>query len=317
MDKIDINSYLSDYSKSSHTADTVDNWWTTDYLMLRAPSPQLINFLFVHGWRLASPLEINISGAVLSLSDPTTINDYAVMKTQQLKATTILQDLVDDFTELYNEGIEINDDRYDEILSLWAACQDKTEDELNSLENDEDSFESLVEGIFTNISSDFTSYETDSNNRFDDWGDSLREIVDDDADALLSSKEANLRARGLYNSTLWDAVETGIERERTDADINAEDKILVRQQELDDRLYQFRTQMRDRLIEARTRLMRTLHKQANTRIALRNKVVEAITAFAERREDDYPSFIEPMNAALEIAVSQTSQGWAQVEQDFG
>lgn len=299
MDKISTTSYLTDYILSDHTVADMTYWAATENVLLLAPSPQLINFLIARGWACTS----------WHLTDPTAITDWAVMQKGQWHPNRVLQDLLEDFNTSYNEGRTLNDQRYDEILSLWAALQDKTEDELNSIEDDEDSFEALVTAIFTSISSDFTSYETDSDNRFDSWGNSLREIVDDDADALLASKEANMRARGLYNTTLWDAIEVGIERERTDADVNVEDKILLRQQELDDRLYTAQTQMRDRLVAARSRLMNLLHDQATARTSLRNRVVEAINAFAERRTDEYPSFLEPMNAALNIAVSQNSQGW--------
>ena len=299
MDKIDVGSYF-DYTISDHTAATVSNWSVTEIIHLPAPSPQLVNFLKTKGW----------THTAWYLTDPTAITDYAYMQKEQFDPELVLQALVDEFNTLYNEGRTLNDDRFDDIMAVWTSCLDKTEDELNDMEDDEDIYESSIEAFVNNaIQSDYTTHAVDVDGFLDDWGDSERSRIDDAFDAKEDELQQSMVDRGIYNTTTWDSISAGLTREESDADTELEDKITQRQLELKEKTYDDLVDMRKRFMDANHRLMNELHGQREKRIALHNKVIEALNAFAERRTDEYPSFVEPMNAALSIAVGQRSQGW--------
>ena len=299
MDKIDLSSYF-DYTLTDHTAATVSDWWVTEYLTLLAPSPQLINWLTTMGWGTYS----------YSLTDPTAITDYAIMQRGGFDIMRILQVLVTDFTNSYNEGRDLNDDRFDEIIAVYTALQDKTEDELNLLEDDEDTFESLVNAVISNLAGEYTTHETEIDTDLTNWATSERSRIEDQFDNLLTTMAAKMRRRGIYNTTSWDAVEAGIERERADANTKLEGEIENRTNEIKDRLYNQQVDIRMKFLDARAKLMSQLHAQGNVRTEIRNKIVGVLAAFAERREDDYPSFLEPINSALSVAISEHANGWS-------
>lgn len=300
MDKIPISDYLGDYTISDKTPVTISNYAVTEYIYLISPSPQLINWLIARGW-----------GAVSwTLTDPSAITDFAYMQKSQLDERRVLQGLVDEFTDSYNEGRTLNDTRYDEILSLLAVALDKTEDGLVSLETDEDTYESLVEAVISALASEYTTHKTAVEDSLDDWGDAQRTRIDNKfADDKSAIREVMIDT-GWYNTSNLTTAYSGSTREEAVADNENEDIIKQRILELDERLYAKQVDIRMKFLEARNRLITLLHSQADSRIQLRNRVIEAVSGFAERRNDEYPSFLEPLNATLNVSLSQKSQGWA-------
>jgi len=299
MDKIAIDDYISDLTIDDESPVNQADCQTSQYLYFIAPSPQLLNWLIARGW---SPIS-------WYLTDPTAITDYAYLAKVMFDEGAVLQVLINEFTDAYNAGRTINDDRYDEIIALLAVVVDKTEDELNSIEDDEDTFEALVDAVITNLSTEYTTHNTDVSGSLDDWADSERTRIDDAFEADLAAQTQQLIDRGMYNSTTLNSITTGNTTGMANADSELEDKITQRQLELKERLYDKQVDIRMKFLEARNRLIDILHKQGSYRTEVRNKVVEVVTRFAESRTDDYPSFLEPLNALLNVAVSQKSQGW--------
>lgn len=298
MDKIDLSSYF-DYTLTDHSPADIGDWVQTHQMITIAPSPQLFNWLRTMGWEYDT----------YTFSDPPSIYDYAIMVKRTISIERVLQVQIDDFTSSYNEGRRLNDTRFDEIIAVFTALQDKTEDELNLLEDDEDTFESLVEAVISNLASEFTTHETAMDTDLSNWSTIQRTRLDNQFTNLLASEEASMRKRGVYNSTSWSAYVAGNAREKAEALSALNGDIETRLNELEDRLYGQQVDIRTKFLEARSRLVNQLHTQGNVRTELRNKVVEALAAFAERREDDYPSFLEPINAALSVAISEHTNGW--------
>jgi len=300
MDKIDINSYLSDYTIDDETAATVSNYSVTEYLYIFSPSPQLLNWYVSRGWIAVS----------WSLTDPSAITDYAYIQKNQFDEERVLQVLVDRFTSAYNEGRTLNDTRYDEILALLAAIMDKTEDELNSIEDDEDTFESAVDSIISNLIYEQSTHSDDVDGHLDDWGDAADTKIDNDFTAVDSRVQQTMIDTGWYNTSNWTTAQAGIAREKSEANTIQNDLKTQRQLEL--KKYQYETQenIRMKFIEARNRLINIQHTQGSLRTEIRNRIGDIIAKFAESRTDDYPSFLEPLNAMYNVAISQRSQGWS-------
>jgi len=300
MDKIDISSYLTDYTITDKVPSTVLDFLVVEYVYMIAPSPQLFNWFMAHGW----------GASTYSFSDPSVITDYAIMQRVQFNETAVFQKMVTEFTNAYNEGRTLNDQRYDEILAVYTAMLDKTEDAMNLLETDEDTFESLVNAVISNLSTEYTTHDTEISGDLDDWGDSQRTRIETQFDNLLASKQSEMISRGLVSTTSWDAIEVGIERERADALTVLEDKIVEAQLNLDKYLYQAQVDIRMKFLDARSRLMDMLHKQGSVRNEIRNTIVNALSGFAERRTDEYPNFLDPLNSIANVAVSQKSGAWS-------
>ena len=300
MDKIIVGDYLKDYTISDKTPVTISNYAVTEYLYMNSPSPQLINWFIARGWGVVSWF----------LTDPSAITDYAYMQKGQFDERRVLQALVDEFTSMFNEGRTINDTRYEEILAILAAVMDKTGDGLNLLETDETTFVSLVEGVISVLLAEYTAHNTDISGYLNSWGDAQRDRVDDKYDEEKAKEQDSIVDRGFYNSTVLSAANLGVEARRDAADLELEDRILERTLENDRYLYGAQVDIRMKFLEARNRLINLKHTQGTGRIDLRNKVIDGIAGFAERRTDEYPSFLEPLNATLNVALSQKTQGWA-------
>ena len=100
------------------------------------------------------------------------------LKRQVLKPEAALDDLTESFTNAYNEGRTLNDQRYDEIVALFSVMLDKTEDSLVSLESADDTYESLIELLIYNVSADYTTHADDVDGALDDWADSERTRIE-------------------------------------------------------------------------------------------------------------------------------------------
>ena len=76
------------------------------------------------------------------------------LQRRRIQAEQVLQDMVESFTDAYNEGRRVNSDRYDEIVSLYALMLARTESEANRLpiaDIDVDDFKDLNELVKTAV----------------------------------------------------------------------------------------------------------------------------------------------------------------------
>ena len=114
----------------------------------------------------------------------------------------MLTTLVADYTAAYNEGRTLNDQRYDDLVTLYLAVLDKTEDSYNTLETADETYEDAVEVIIAAISSEFASYDTDVTGDLDDWGTDLLAEINARFDALDAAELQGLIDRGMSNTIL-------------------------------------------------------------------------------------------------------------------
>ena len=96
------------------------------------------------------------------------------LQRRSLKPEKALDSLVKSYTEAYNEGRQLNDQRYDDLIVLYSAVLSKSQDIYNSLESDDAIYEGLVESLMASVTSDHTAYSVDVNGSLDDYGDSMR-----------------------------------------------------------------------------------------------------------------------------------------------
>jgi hypothetical protein len=50
-----------------------------------------------------------------------------------MQSERVLRDMITSFTNAYNEGRTVNNERYDELVALYALMLGHTEDELNTI----------------------------------------------------------------------------------------------------------------------------------------------------------------------------------------
>ena len=256
----------------------VSSWFTSEYTGGIFTESQL-GWLHAAGWRVTAAVIEN------------TRSWYALTR-RVVKPENILRSLVSDYTDAYNEGRQLNDQRYDDLLVLYTAVLDKTENAFNALETDDDAYEVLIEAIVTAVGTDYTTYAADVDDDLDSWGTDLLAEINARFDAESSKAQQSLVDRGLYSSTMWVTFSAGVERERTRALNNANDQIEQRQLELKHKVYAEQQSMRGRMLEARTRLRAYLSSARDRQVVVRNAAAETIGRLVEARTDGYPDLSE-------------------------
>ncbi len=209
-----------------------------------------------------------------------------------IKPESVLGALTASYTTAYNEGRQINDQRYDDIVTLYTTVLDRTEDSYNTLETSDSTWEALIVALINSIDSDYTTYAADVGGDLDDWGTALLAEINARFDAESSKAQQALVDRGLYSGSMWTTTSAGIERERTRSLNDANDKIAQRQLELKHKVYGEHVGVRNRVLAARDRLQTFLHAAKDRQVALRNAAVDALAGIVERRTDSYPDLAE-------------------------
>ena len=280
-----------EFSPIPEKVPVVGSWFEKQELKINRLSPDQLAWLYAQGW--SGSIDKGVSFDPYGYA-------YGYLERTEIKANKVLQDLVRDYVEAYNQGRSINDARYDDIIRIWTAVLNQSQDEWGTLQGDDVDYDVLVEGLIDGISTDHSDYDGDTAKSLDNWGGSERTRIADQFDSQVSKAQSDLISRGLNNTTVWSTVNAGVERERSIANTDLEDQITQRQLDLKHRLYDTKSQMRARILAARDRLRAPIHGERNTRLAQRNTIIEALTRFMERRTDSYPTLSEVGNLAAAL-----------------
>jgi hypothetical protein len=301
MDKIDPLSYITDIDPVPITPRDPTEWYDTVYIVINTETKtdDQIVWLLAQGW-------IVWQMAINNIGQDDQYYSYW-MKRRVISGEKVLTALVEDYSNAYNDGREANDTRYDDIVTLYAVVSDEMQDELISLDTKETTYEALIEALITVIQTDHTSHDSEVSDDLDAWGTAQTTRINTQYDSELTKAQNDLIDRGMNNATLWASVSAGIERERAIALNEHNDRIIVQQLSLNERLYEAKTRMRDRVLAARDRLFASLHNGAMTRENMREKIITALCNFMERRTDSYPDLTAIGNAAAELGAGTAIQ----------
>ncbi len=298
MDKINPLLYITDTDPRQEAVVSASNWYNTETESLTLTENELA-WMKAQGWETTST-HANTDGTTT----------YGLRR-RILDPELALNSLISSFTAAYNDGRNLNDQRYDDIITLHSVMLDKAEDKLiagdddNTVYND-DVFNSLIETIIGNIETDQSSYETSVEGSLDNYGDSIRSQINTRFDNQLAGTKQDLINRGMYNSTVWDSISAGIERERSLALNDIEDKITQMQLNLEHRIYDTKVAMRQAFISARDRLRNVLFNSVDRKLTIRNAIIQALMNFMERRTDSYPDLGEIGQLTSKLGVGNTN-----------
>lgn len=285
MENIDVSITIP--TVSPQVPDAISTWYKTEY-MSTTDADQL-PWLLAQGWFVYRSVTYTEQfQEVYGIS----IKGTYYLQRRTINAETALQSLVTSYTQAYNEGRLMNEQRYSDLVVLYSAVLSNTQDVLATMEADDATYKTLAESIVSGIQPAHTAYAADVTGDLDDYGDSMRTQINARFDNELAKARQGLVSRGLYNTTVWDSTSSGIERERSLALSDLEDKIIQQQLGLKHKVYGELAAMQNRLLAARDRLRDTLHNSTDRRLAIRNAVVEALARFVEARTDTYPDLAE-------------------------
>lgn len=310
MDKIKPLIYIQDSTPALEIPMDASGWFATEYIELTAKwdygvnaahGPDTGNYLpwfLAQGWIVYDTQETDIgpSGGVYQYN-------YK-LKRRKLQSERVLKDMISEFTSAYNEGRSINDQRYDEIVTIFSVMLDKTETESVKIGNAGYNFCSQIEALMLQFEPDFNLFKAEVDGVLDDYGTSRIADINAQFDNELAKARQGLIERGLNNTTAWASVSVGIERERARALSDANDKIAERKLGVSAKVYEARESFRNRTVTAYERLMVLKRENLFTPLKLRNDILSAMLAFMERRTDDYPGLDGLANLAAQLGYSE-------------
>jgi hypothetical protein len=282
MDKIIPLDYITDTDPVPIVPRDATQWYETINIIVNTEytNSDQVTWLLAQGWLVYQTI------IYFENNEPYRIAWFLTRRT--ISGEKVLAAMVQDYSEAYNEGRELNDSRYDEIVSIYSVVADKMQDELVLLDTKDAAYDVLIEALITAVEADWTSHDTEVSGDLDAYGTAQVTRINTQYDSELSKAQAHLVNTGMYNTLNWTSASAGIERERARALNDHNDRLIVQQIGLEERLYAAKTQMRDRILQARDRLFSTVHTAAMAREGMREKIITALCNFMERRTDSYP-----------------------------
>ncbi len=209
------------------------------------------------------------------------------LKRRRLQSELVLKDMINEFTKAYNEGRTINDERYDELVNLYALMLSNTEDEIGGWTLDPNDFRPLIDQILDACKDAIENFRGKVEDIPDDWMQSRIDEINRKFDALLEKARSDLITQGMYNGTVWPTTESGIERDRQLALNGLKDDMVLTKIDAYGKIAGLTADIGGKVIGAATRLC-ALQTEALKPTEMRNTVFKWMLDFMERREDDYP-----------------------------
>lgn len=305
MDKISPLLYINDTDPVPEAVLDASGWFATEYIdftFVENEGQDLTGWFLAQGWK-----QTNRSRAptfeTFGDEDPKYEVKVSMMR-RKMQSERVLNSMIASFTNAYNEGRSINDQRYDEIVALYNVMLDKSENELGLLDSTTATYDALVESVIAGLPSSYTEYKAEVDALLANFGTSHRTRINTQFDNELTVARQSLVSRGTYNTTVWTSVASGIEERRAIALNDLEDKIIERKLASADRVQKVREDVSQRLEAASLRFTEAKRNRTFTASGFRNTVLTAMLAFMERRTDDYPGLEGLAEIAAKLGYSE-------------
>lgn len=241
-------------------------WWVNSYID-RIPETA-VGWLVAQGWQVIGTYEVD---------DVT----YYQMTRQSMQSWKILQSLLEEFVQSYNEGRSANSIRYNDIIDLWTSAIKKVRTTLDTIADHSDEHVSLYFTYLDDVNRDIDQAIAYCQADVDETGDEVQDRlvaylnelerlegfhtthsglasgyltglgvtelarINESFDNQLEKARQELVNRGLYSSGLFAQYDARIERERNEAIVALNDRLNREKWENQHRLYD--QQMANRL----------------------------------------------------------------------
>ena len=234
------------------------------------------------------------------------------LKRRKMQSELVLKDMIAQFTKAYNEGRQINDQRYDELVALYSIMLSRTEDEANAFSFSTDDFQTLADSLTASLQSALEDFEREAGNIPSDY---LQNRIDE-INLRFDNESANARSglvsRGLFNSTTWESVSAGIEKARQYALNDMADKLVNIKIDVYGKIAGIKADISGKIIDTAARVMEAQQKRLLGPTEIRNTVFKWMLDFMERREDDYPGLDQLVTISDRLGYGDGATGGASV-----
>ncbi|MGI6099786.1 MAG: hypothetical protein ACOYD3_08530 [Kiritimatiellia bacterium] len=309
MDKINPMLYITDHDPVPEEVMDASGWFEMEYITVEfrwsytinatwGPAENSLAWYMAQGW-------VVYDKTVEDVGRPGDVYLYKYyLRRRKMQSERVLNDMIREFTEAYNEGREVNDRRYDEIVALYNVMLDKTENEIIGLSNVTDKYDDLIDRIINGLPGSADDYEKKVESLLRGYGDSMRDEINIRFDNEKAKARQELVGRGLFNSTIWTTTSAGIERLRARALAELEDKLVERKLGAADDVQRIKMELNDRFELAAHRLMDAQKNRRFGASEFRNAVLTSMLNFMERRSDEYPGLGELASIAAQLGYAE-------------
>ena len=231
------------------------------------------------------------------------------LKRRKMQTELVLKDMISQFTRAYNEGREINDERYDELVALYALMLSRTEDEANAFAGlNVDDFKPLAQLVTDEIKKAIEEYKGAVGDLPADWMQSRIDEINRKFDALLAEAKSKMVSAGTYNSTVWPTTASGIERDRQLALNDLKDEMVTLKVDVYGKIASMTADVGQKLLDCEIKILEMQNKMMLGPTEMRNQVFKWMLDFMERRDDDYPGLESIAQIAERLGYSDGATG---------
>lgn len=276
----DIDPVFQDVTPSNKTVPTMDNWYLGN--TVSGVTEESLPWMLAQGWTVANTYT-SVSGQTLHVMNRVTIQNW-----------NVLQELLTDFTDSYNEGRSANDKRYEDVVRLWTEMLDKSQSHLTDAKTELDNTVNVYLTTFDDLETDYNSFFTDVKSDLDDLtlsSDADTSRVNSQFDALVSQADQDMINRGFYSAAMLTQITAGIEERRALALTEIAERLQRQKADITlrkNQIYVDVMRMRGSLIESKLRLTNRKQDFLAYQLDERNKILMGLFGFVERRNDSYP-----------------------------
>lgn len=231
------------------------------------------------------------------------------LKRRRMQTELVLKDMIAQFTRAYNEGRQINDERYDELVALYALMLSRTEDEANAFAGlNVDDFKPLAKLVTDEIKKAIEEYKNAVGDLPEDWMQSRIDEINRKFDALLAEAKSKMVSAGTYNSTVWPTTASGIERDRQIALNDLKDEMVTTKVDVYGKIASMTADVGKNLLDCEIKILEMQNKMMLGPTEMRNQVFKWMLDFMERRDDDYPGLESIAQIAERLGYSDGASG---------
>ena len=227
------------------------------------------------------------------------------LKRRKMQSELVLKDMISSFTKAYNEGRQINDERYDELVALYALMLSRTEDEANAFGGlSADDFKPLADAVIAACKDALEKYGASADNIPTDWLQSRIDEINRKFDALVAQAKSKMISEGTYNSTVWPTTMSGIERDRQIALNALKDDMVTLKVDVLGKIAAMKADIGQKLLDCEIRIIEAQQKMLLGPTEIRNTVFKWMLDFMERRDDDYPGLEQLATIASQLGYAE-------------
>lgn len=207
---------------------------------------------------------------------------------RRLVPELVLQSMLDNFTDAYNKGKANDDERYEQVISLYATTLAKTEAEMERLIDDGLDLENLFNLISTRLNASIAEAKKSAKQVGDAGLAAALDEIKRKFDAELSRAKSELISAGMFNGSVWISVSAGIERNRQVAIIAARSEMAKSGVDANLAVVSAETSAYNTLAEIRKATVDLLDKRRISATEMRNNVVKIFAEIIASKKEDAP-----------------------------